>query len=186
MRRTRRVTLAKTGQLTALATELKSAIVDGIEDNGNVCTDGVPAYGGTADGEDFAGFEVYAINLGDGEADDFIETLPDIAFNGDYSVVEYCLDNNAIFQSNFLFEIRIPFHHHRTINGVVKHYSDLANWYLERLQYVLDHVILTSIMLAGRANFSSTTAGKVDDESEIIYMAQTMMQILYAEMGDVP
>ena len=169
--------------MAQLAYEMKTVLEDGIETTGAVCVDGAPAYGGVDATEDFDSLTIYALDCGDGEADDFIEQMPNIAFKGDRTPIEYLLDDNVIYQSNFTFEIRMPFHHTKTINGTVHEYSELASWYLERLQYVLDLWTPTSVMCAGKLNSGSMSPGQVDEESDIVYTAQTFFTIMYKGEG---
>ena len=99
--------MALAGQINKLAYEIKTALEDGIETTGLVCIDGTPANGGTGSGEDFSGFTIYAINLDDDFDDDWIFELPLIRFNITSSVVDYFLDNNAIYKADVDFEVSI-------------------------------------------------------------------------------
>jgi hypothetical protein len=177
--------MARSGQINKLAAELKTFIEDGIETTGAVCTDGAPAYGGTRTGEDFAEITVYAKDINDGEEDKMIETLPAMLISCERTPIEPMHDDNNIYQADFVFEFLIPFHHDKIIDTTTHNQNELLNWYVERLEYVLDHIQITSVMVAGKYPSTSMVMGAVSDEHDIIYVAQTFFTIQFAEEGDL-
>lgn len=177
--------MARSGQINKLAAQIKDALEDGIESTGAICTDGSPAYGGTGTGEDFADFTIYSIDIGDAEDDDMIEELPCIAFKCERAPVEYTLDNRFFYQSDITFEIRISFHHDKTIDSTSHQYSELVNWYIERLQYIMDILQLTVVNVsAGPYNTGSMNMGRVDSEfgeEGMVYVGQTFATVQFLQ-----
>jgi len=171
------------GQLNALCTEIKDILEDGIETTGAICTDGTPAFGGTGTGEDFAGFTIYATNLDDVTETD-ITNLPCIAFRFDKTPIEYFHDDNKLYASNGMFELRIPLNLTKTINASSYNKKKLMNWYVERLQYVLDTMQLTSVMEAGKMNPTSFDVGTDDEGTNFWIYGLLYFSITYMEEGD--
>ena len=176
--------MARSGQINVLAAELKTFIEDGIETTGLVCTDGTPAYGGTGTGEDFAELTVYSKDNNDGEEDAMIEQLPAILMSCERTPIEPMHDDNNIYQADFVFELLVPFHFTKIIDTTTHEYNELLNWYVERLEYVLDHIQVTSVMVAGKYPSTSMVMGGVGEEHDLIYTAQTYFTIQFAEEGD--
>lgn len=175
--------MALSGQLNVLANEIKSLLTDGVETTGFICTDGSPAYLGTGTGEDLDGYTIYAADLGDVEADDFIETLPCVRFKGDSMPVEYMQDAETIYQADFVFEISFPFHHSKTIDSTLHEYSALMNWTLERIQFALDLWTPQAVMHSGKMNTGAMNLGKIDTEHDLIYYGQSFLSISFASDG---
>lgn len=109
-----------------------------------------------------------------------IESLPCIAFRCDRAPVEYTLDNNSFYEANITFEIRTPYLHTKTIDSTVHQYSELMNWYLERLQYILDRMYLTSVKVSGGPLCTGAmNMGRVDDVSDIVYLGQAFCNVQF-------
>jgi len=154
-----------------------------LETTGLVCTDGSPAFGGVGSGEDFAGMKIYATGLGDLEDDKHIKKIPCIEFVGDSMPIEYFLDTETIYQADFVFEISIPIHYKKIIDSTTHQYSALMNWYIERLQYVLDLWTPQEVMHSGKMNTGNMNMGKVSTGSEAVYYGQSFLSVSFASDG---
>jgi hypothetical protein len=166
-----------------LSNEIKSLLTDGIETTGLVCVDGTPAHSGTGTGEDFAGFTIYAEDIGDVETDKMIETLPCIKFKGNSMPIEYHNDDTTIYQADYSFDIMFPFHHAQMIDNTIHEYNALANWYLEKLQYVLDLWIPAAVSHSAKMNTGGMNMGSISDEHDIIYYAQSFLSVSFGSTG---
>ena len=154
-----------------------------METTGFVCTDNVPAFGGTATGEDFDGIKIYAVGLGDLEDDNHIKKIPCIEFVGDSMPIEYFNDDETIYQADFVFEISIPIHHKKIIDSTIHRYSALMNWYIERLQYILDLWTPQEVMHSGKMNTGNMNMGRVSTGSEAVYYGQSFLSVSFASDG---
>lgn len=171
------------GQLNKLAEEIKDFIVNGMEADNSECGDGTPAYGGTGTGEDFAGFSIYCVNLDEiEEADDELD-LPLIVFHVLRSPFEELFDGR-LYQADIDITIWIPekTDHTKTIGGNVYSRSELLGWYIERLEYILQNMAITSVKTAGRGNPESLVTGKVQGpKNDFMYEARTSLSITFLE-----
>lgn len=171
--------MALQGQTNKLADELKSALQNGIETTGIACTDGSPAWGGTGSGEDFSGFSIYALDIDDEQEESEILDLPMIRFWSEQTPVEYFLDEGAAYNLDMNFEIYLDEHHKKIIDGTPHSRKTLLNWYLERLEYVLIRLEVTSVKEMSQRNPFSMSHGKVSVEDEFLYMGTTKLTIEY-------
>lgn len=174
--------MAISGQTNKLADEIQDILENGMESTGLECVDGSPDYGGTGTGEDFAGFTIYSINLDDDENLN-TEDLPCIIFRVERTPVEYFHDGTAFYQADLLFEIRITPNYTKTINGTVHSKKHLVAWFIERLEYVLDHMVLTSVKEAGKRNMNTMMPSKYDEDTDFWYYGETYMSVQYLEEG---
>lgn len=172
--------MALQGQLNQLADQIKTALVDGIESDGSICTDTSPAYGGTGTGEDFAGFSVYALDIDDEQVESEILDLPMIRFWTENTPIEYFLDENAAYMADMTLEVYIDEHHTKIIDSTAHNRKMLINWYLERLEYVLIILEITAVTEMSQRNPFSISHGKVSIEDEFLYMGTTKLTIEYS------
>ncbi len=171
------------GQINILSQEIKSVLEDGIETTGLVSTDGSPAFGGVGPGEDFDGMKIYASSLGDLEEDKNIKKIPCIEFRGDSMPVEYFHDAEVAYQADFVFEISVPIHHTKMIDSTIHRYDAVMNWYLERLQHILDLWTPQAVNYSGKMNTGGMNMGRVSTESDQIYYAQSFLSVSFASDG---
>jgi len=175
--------MSLSGQINILSQEIKDLLTDGLETTGLVCTDGAPAYLGTGTNEDLDGYAIYATGLGDLEDDKLIKKIPCIEFRGDSMPVEYFLDDEVVYQADFVFEISIPVHHKQIIDSTVHRYSSLVNWTLERIQFALDLWTPQTVMHSGKMNTGGMNMGKISSGSDMIYYGQTFLSVSFASDG---
>jgi len=175
--------MALSGQINVLSEEIRNLLEDGLETTGFVCVDGAPSWGGTGTGEDFSEIKIYATNLDDLEEDKNIKKIPCIEFRGDSMPVEYFNDAEVIYQADFVFEISIPIHHKKIIDSTTHRRNPLMNWYLERLEYVLDKWTPQTVMHSGKMNTGSMNMGKVSSGSDMIYYGQLFLSVSFASDG---
>lgn len=172
--------IARQGQINKLSAELRDMLENGLETDGTECGDGSPSWWGTGTGEDFDGFTLYSIPTNDAEDDDMIDQLPAIAWQIERAPIETTLDHRTFYDAQISFEIRIPFHMTKTIDSTVHQYGELLNWQLERLQYGLDRMFLTSVNVsAGPVCTGAMNLGRVDDESDIVYVGQAFCNVQF-------
>lgn len=171
------------GQINILSQEIKELLTDGLETTGLICTDGAPAYSGTGVLEDFDGLEIYATGINDLEADNHIKKIPCVEFRGDRMPVSYFLDAEVEYQADFVFEISLPLHHKKIIDGTTHQYNALMNWYLERLEYVLDIWTPQTVMHTGKQNTGGMNMGRTSNESDAIYYGQSFLSVSFASEG---
>lgn len=172
-----------TGQTNKLADELQDILENGIESDGTECSDGTPAYGGVGVGEDFAGFNIYSINLDDDEDENDTADLPCIIFKVDRTPIEYFHDGSAFYQADVSFEIRVTAEETKTINSTEHTRKTLVSWMIERLQFILDHMVLASVMDAGKMNTGAMGPSTFDDSTDFWFYGDTFMSITYKEEG---
>lgn len=174
--------VAISGQTNKLADEIQDILENGMESTGLECTDGSPAFAGTDDGEDFGGFTIYSINLDDDETMN-TEDLPCVIFRVERTPVEYFHDDAALYQADLMFELRINANQTKAINGTVHSRKHLVSWFIERLEYVLDHMTLTSVQEAGKRNLNTMMPSTFDEDSNFWYYGETFMSVQYLEEG---
>ncbi len=175
--------MSLSGQVNILSQELKLVLEDGIETTGFVSTDGSPAFSGTGTGEDFCDIKIYATNLDDLEDDKLIKKIPCIEMRGDRMPIEYLHDDKVIYQADFVFEISIPIHHKKIIDGTTHRRNPLLNWYLERLEYILDQWTPQTVMYSAKMNTGSMNMGEISKGSDMIYYGQSFLSISFASDG---
>jgi hypothetical protein len=174
--------MALSGQTNKLADEIQDILENGIESTGLQSTDGSPDYGGNSALQDFPNFTIYAINLDDDETMN-TEDLPCIIFRVERTPIEYFHDDAALYQGDLMFEIRVDANETKDINGTVHSRKHLVSWFIERLEYILDHMVLTSVKEAGKRNTNSMMPATYDEDTDFWYYGETFMSVQYLEEG---
>ena len=97
--------------------------------------------------------------------------------------IEYLHDDKVIYQADFVFEISIPIHHKKIIDGTTHRRNPLLNWYLERLEYILDQWTPQTVMYSAKMNTGSMNMGEISKGSDMIYYGQSFLSISFASDG---